>query len=123
MKRRKPAKVARDIAETLTAMANADGGTLVLGLEDDGTPTGYDYPEDRLALLYQAARNLVTPPLHPRITPAFLAGIPILLFEIDWSSDIQAIRVANSLVAQGWLIATGAGPHRQYTPTAEDNEL
>ena len=44
MKRRKPSDVARDIAETLAAMANADGGTLVLGIEDDGKPTGYEYP-------------------------------------------------------------------------------
>jgi hypothetical protein len=33
----RPAKdVAKDIVETLSAMANADGGTLVVGIEDDG---------------------------------------------------------------------------------------
>ena len=101
MKRRKPGDVARDIAETLVAMANADGGTLVLGVEDDGTPTGYDYPEDRLALLYNAARNLVTPPLHPRITPATLNGIPILLFEVDWSSDIHQLTDGRYLLRVG----------------------
>jgi len=86
MKRRKPGDVARDIAETLAAMANADGGTLVIGVEDDGTPTGYDYPDDRMALLHSAACNLVTPSLHPRVTPSLLDAIPVLLFEIDWSS-------------------------------------
>jgi predicted HTH transcriptional regulator len=29
-------------------MANADGGALVIGVEDDGTVSGVDYPEDRL---------------------------------------------------------------------------
>lgn len=45
----RPARaVARDVAETLGAMANADGGALVIGVEDDGTVSGVDYPEDRL---------------------------------------------------------------------------
>jgi ATP-dependent DNA helicase RecG len=35
LKRRKAAEVARDIAETVSAMANADGGALLLGVEDD----------------------------------------------------------------------------------------
>jgi ATP-dependent DNA helicase RecG len=45
----RPARaVARDVAETLADMANADGGALVIGVEDDGTVSGVDYPEDRL---------------------------------------------------------------------------
>ena len=48
LKRRKAAGVARDIAETLSAMANADGGTLLLGLEDDKTVTGVDHPTANL---------------------------------------------------------------------------
>lgn len=47
-RRRNVRQVAKDVAETLSAMA--DGGTLVLGVEDDGTPTGVDYPPDRLEL-------------------------------------------------------------------------
>lgn len=39
-KQRKAADIARDVAETLSAMANADGGELVVGIEDDGTVTG-----------------------------------------------------------------------------------
>jgi ATP-dependent DNA helicase RecG len=33
-------EVLQDVAETLVAMANADGGTVAVGLEDDGTVTG-----------------------------------------------------------------------------------
>ncbi|MEJ5383792.1 MAG: ATP-binding protein [Fimbriimonadales bacterium] len=50
-KRRAARDVARDVAETLAAMVNADGGTLALGIEDDGTPTGVDYPPDRSKML------------------------------------------------------------------------
>ena len=48
VRRRDVRSVAKDIAETLSAMANADGGTVVVGVENDGTPTGVDYPNDRL---------------------------------------------------------------------------
>jgi len=101
MKRRKPGEVANDIAETLVAMANADGGTLVLGIEDDGTPTGYDYPADRLVLLYHAAQNLVIPPLHPRVIHSHLDDIPVLLFEIDWSNDIHQLTDGRYLLRVG----------------------
>lgn len=37
---RKATAIARDIAETLSAMANADGGEPVVGTENDGTLTG-----------------------------------------------------------------------------------
>jgi predicted HTH transcriptional regulator len=47
-KRRDARSVARDVSETLAATANADGGTLALGIENDGTPSGVDYPQDRL---------------------------------------------------------------------------
>ncbi len=59
--------VARDVAETLAAMANADGGTLVLGVEDDGTVSGADYPEDRLKVLRAAAKTHIRPPVRVRI--------------------------------------------------------
>ena len=53
-KRRDARSVARDVSETLAAMANADGGTLALGIENDGTPSGVDYPQDRfMAISYR----------------------------------------------------------------------
>jgi len=63
VRRRRAKDVAKDVAETLAAMANADGGILALGIEDDGTPTGVNYPPDRLEVILRAPTNLVTPPL------------------------------------------------------------
>ena len=83
LKRRKAAGVARDIAETLSAMANADGGTLLLGVEDDKTVTGVDYPDDKLALFRQATQNLLRPPLKARLTELTHEGHLVLAFEVD----------------------------------------
>jgi len=82
-KRREAREVARDVAETLAAMANADGGTLALGIEDDGTPTGVDYPPDRLEVIVQAPKPHITPPVKASHRWATVGEIPVLVFEVD----------------------------------------
>jgi len=61
-KRRAAREVAPDIAETLAAMANADGGMLAVGIENDGIPTGVDYPPDRLGVILGSPQRLLSPP-------------------------------------------------------------
>lgn len=83
--------VARDVAETLTAMANADGGVLVLGIEDDGAVSGADYPEDRLQVLLAIPRTHIRPPVRAQIQKGRLAGKPIIVFETDWSMEAHQL--------------------------------
>lgn len=90
-KRRRAKDVAWDIAETLAAMANADGGMVIVGVEDDGKPTGVDYPDDRLEILRRAPRTHVRPPLRAHVRPDMLKGKPVLLFEVDWSPDVHQL--------------------------------
>lgn len=59
-KTRRPIKeVCRDIAKTLVAFANADGGELLVGVEDDGTVTGLDYDEDSFNIIVNAPKTYV----------------------------------------------------------------
>lgn len=93
-KPRKVADVARGIVETLSAMANADGGELVVGLEDDGTPTGVPYPADRMALLLRAPkdRNYVTPLLPCQAREVKTAdGKALLHFVVEWSPEVHSL--------------------------------
>jgi ATP-dependent DNA helicase RecG len=101
VRRRDVRAVARDVAETLTAMANADGGMLVLGLEDDGTVTGVDYPEDRLDVLRRAPQTHVRPPLKVRLHQAELQGKGIVLFETDWSTEVHQLTDGRYLLRIG----------------------
>jgi len=100
-KRRKAKEVAYDVAETLSAMANADGGTLALGIEDDGSPTGVDYPQDRLRVILNAPRNLIRPPLKARYLWAELDGHKILVFEVDWSPEVHQLADGRYLLRIG----------------------
>ena len=86
-RRRKVALVARDIGEALVAFANADGGTLIVGAEDDGTVSGIDYAEDAVAVL----RNAPTTHVHPD-TP--LPGVRSHLVTID-SKTVLAFQVTK----------------------------
>lgn len=88
----RPARaVAKDIAETLAAMANADGGTLAVGIEDDGEVTGAGYPADKIRTLKKAPQTHINPPLKPKVTEGSLNGKPVLVFEIDWSGNVHQL--------------------------------
>ena len=84
--RRKVSDVAKDIAKTLVAFANADGGTLIIGAEDDGTISGLSYAEDDIAVLRNAPKSHVHPetPLsgvRTHLVP--MEGKTVLVFSVQ----------------------------------------
>jgi len=100
-KRRPAREVAHDVAEPLAAMANSDGGTLVLGIEDDGTPTGVDYPPDRLDVILQAPQRLAKPPLKVHHRWVVLGAVQVLVFEVDWSPEVHQLTDGRYLLRVG----------------------
>jgi ATP-dependent DNA helicase RecG len=52
-------EVCYDIAKTLVAFANADGGELFVGIEDDNSISGLLYTEDKIELILHAHENHV----------------------------------------------------------------
>ncbi|MGQ0536804.1 MAG: ATP-binding protein [Methanobacteriota archaeon] len=80
-------KVRDAIAEYVAAFANADGGLLVLGVEDDGTPTGHGYPEDAVAdFLAVPERRLRSPP-RARAQRERLDGHEVILIQVDAAAE------------------------------------
>ena len=100
-KPRKAADIARDIAETLCAMANADGGELVVGIEDGGAATGVALADDKLRLLLGVPkdRNYVSPPLPCQATQVVAPdGTVFLHFEADWSPNVHLLSDSKCLL-------------------------
>jgi ATP-dependent DNA helicase RecG len=100
-KHRKAVDIAWDVAETLSAMANADGGELVVGIEDDGAITGVPHAEDKVRLLLGAPkdRNYVTPPLPCHARQVTVPdGRGLLHFEVDWSPDVHQLADSRYLL-------------------------
>ena len=86
-KRPRDRKVVRDqVAEYVAAFANAEGGVLILGLEDDGTPTGHGYPEQALKALLETPRSRLQPP-QPEGFVVEHRGIPLVVFDVP-ASDV-----------------------------------
>lgn len=69
------------IAEYVAAFANADGGLLVLGAEDDGPLTGHAYPPDVVDQMLVVSQQRLKPaqPAGRRVT---LDGQDLLVFEV-----------------------------------------
>jgi ATP-dependent DNA helicase RecG len=103
-KHRKAKDIAWDIVETLSAMANADGGELVIGLENNGTLSGVPHAEDKVRLLMGVPkdRNYVEPPLPCKaseyITPE---DKKLLHFEVDWSPNVHQLSDGRYLLRVG----------------------
>lgn len=56
-KQRKASKICEDIAEALVAFANADGGELLIGIEDDGSITGVPHKEKEVQQMLNAVQT------------------------------------------------------------------
>ncbi|MBI5709553.1 MAG: putative DNA binding domain-containing protein [Candidatus Eisenbacteria bacterium] len=73
----------RDIvAEHVAAFANADGGTLLLGVEDDGTPSGHRYPAEAVADLLAVPERRLRPAVRCRTQRMNLDGSEILIVQV-----------------------------------------
>lgn len=76
------------IVKYVAAFANADGGTLILGVEDDGTPSGHGYPPDEVEKFLNApsARLRLGPSGEPPASVASqllrLDGQELLIFQV-----------------------------------------
>jgi len=98
VRRRKAADIAADVAKTLSAMANADGGEFVVGIEDDGEVTGVDQPDDKLAVIKDAARDRCLPPVDYRCEMVEHDEHLLLHFSVEWSPVVHDLTDGRTLL-------------------------
>ena len=87
-------------AEYVAAFANADGGVLVLGIEDDGTVTGHAVPPKPLGLLLSAPQALLDPPQPAGFVVAH-RGKELIVF------DVPAADVPVQMTGNGFPLRVG----------------
>jgi ATP-dependent DNA helicase RecG len=83
---RQPRAIAKDIGETLVAFANADGGELFVGVEDDGEVTGVPHDLGTTAALMRAPIDQVhpnTPLAEPVVRKLLVDEKLVLYFSVD----------------------------------------
>lgn len=87
---RKVRDICREIGEALVAFTNADGGELLIGVEDDGTVTGLQHSEQDIVEMQNAISTHI---LNPRDFPlqmsqvVTLDGNSVLFFSVAKSTQ------------------------------------
>jgi len=85
----------REIYETVVCMANAEGGTLLVGVEDDGRITG-SKPRHGLnttpSKLQAAIFNNTEPRIHTQVSVISTSKGDIIAIQIDKSTEICATK-------------------------------
>lgn len=86
---RKVTLICREIGEAMVAFANADGGDLFIGVEDDGEITGLMHTQDEIKVMLEAINTHI---LNPE-------GLPILKADIVSleGKDILMFSIAKSV--------------------------
>ena len=91
---------AQELAETLVALANADGGTVVLGVDHEGT-RGTISTEDDAGDMLQAALRYCRPPVRTEWDPDSRSGETIVLLRVERSTQMHALQDGRVLVRRG----------------------
>lgn len=70
------------IADVVAAFANADGGLLFVGVEDDGRPSGHGYDDDAVRGLLSVPESRLQPEVRCRTGRVEVSGKEVLVFEV-----------------------------------------
>lgn len=86
-----------DLAEAVVCLANTEGGTLWLGVEDDGTPTGLHPDHQPPTGLAAVIAGRTSPSLVVTVTSVTLAGMPLVRIEVPRTAYEVATTGGRSL--------------------------
>ena len=90
------------IADVVAAFANADGGLLFVGVEDDGQPSGHGYSDAAVRGLLGVPESRLQPEVHCRTGRIKIDDKEVLIFEVPQSTE------AVMVVADGFPYRVGA---------------
>ncbi len=80
----------RDLVETVACLANTQGGTLYLGVEDDGSPTGLHARHLDVTGLSALVANRTVPPVAVQVERVAVDGVFIARIEVPKARQIVA---------------------------------
>ncbi len=75
------------IARTLISFANTRGGTILFGVDDDGSIVGVESEKSEIELIEIAGRDFCDPPIQPIITIVPFDGRDVIVCQIPQSKS------------------------------------
>ena len=91
---------AERMAETMVAFANADGGTIVVGVDAEGRATGTAYPDEVEATVH-AAMRLCRPPVQVEVQQEEIAGGFAFFIRVPRSTELHSLADGRVLIRTG----------------------
>ncbi len=88
------------LAETLVAFANADGGTILIGVDADGRPTGDVLPEELEGAL-RVAETRCRPPVPTSWESDETSAGPVVAIQVARSIELHSLDDGRVLIRQG----------------------
>jgi len=95
----------KDLVAAVVALANTEGGTLLLGVEDDGTVTGLHKKHQDLDGLSALIAGRTTPSLSVRVVAVTTNNLPIAHIHVPKSRQLTA--TSDGLLQRRRLLADG----------------
>ncbi len=95
-----PEPDAEVLAETLVAFANADGGTVVIGVDRRGRPTGYILPEEVEGVLRRALEQ-TRPVVHTEWNLEQVDGGTVITIRVPRSTELHSLADGRVLIRSG----------------------
>ncbi len=78
---------AEKIARTLISFANTKGGTILFGVDDDGSVVGVESEKSELELIEIAGKDFSDPPINPHIDIVPFDGRDVIVCQIPESKN------------------------------------
>ncbi|TLY32291.1 MAG: ATP-binding protein [Ignavibacteria bacterium] len=75
------------IARTIISFANTKGGTILFGVDDDGSIAGVESEKSEIELIELAGRDCCDPPIRPGITIVPFDGRDVIVCRIEESRN------------------------------------
>lgn len=86
-----------DLLDAVVALANSDGGTVYLGVEDDGTPTGIDKVHQDAVGLSAMIANHTVPPVSARAQIVGTEKTPVMQIDVPKSRSVVSTKSGKVL--------------------------
>lgn len=86
-----------DLLDAVVALANSDGGTVYLGVEDDGTPTGIDKMHQDAVGLSAMIANRTVPPVSARAQIVGTEKTPVMQIDVPKSRSVVSTKSGKVL--------------------------